>query len=283
MAPAFVWFKEARMADRDSFAGLVRDLAHAPRRTRHWVEEHVYLGEDSAVFIGESLEQQPAEDGGKPLTRDGWSTVVWVRDHGAWKVAHYQWQKGGIDVERDVWNDQFRTGAGFNHKPNQLLVDAVKGRTPGRALDLASGQGRNALYLATQGWTVTAVDISDVGLKITGDSAAAANVKIETVEADTDDYDLGTDRWDLVAMIYAGADDPLVKRAQVALKKGGLFVTEYFATDSDTAKMGAGGWDKAALAAEFKGFKIVRDDEVLDLPDYGKEKDKVVRFVAEKQ
>ncbi|HEY2732680.1 MAG TPA: DUF4440 domain-containing protein, partial [Polyangiales bacterium] len=177
MAPAFVWFKEARMADRDSFAGLVRDLAHAPRRTRHWVEEHVYLGEDSAVFIGESLEQQPAEDGGKPLTRDGWSTVVWVRDHGAWKVAHYQWQKGGIDVERDVWNDQFRTGAGFNHKPNQLLVDAVKGRTPGRALDLASGQGRNALYLATQGWTVTAVDISDVGLKITGDSAAAANVK----------------------------------------------------------------------------------------------------------
>jgi SAM-dependent methyltransferase len=266
---------------------LVRERAeaHSPRRTRRWVEEHVYLGQSSVVFIGRSVEQSPGDGGGEAVARDGWSTVVWVPEGGGWKVAHYQWQRGGVDVQRDAWNTTFRTGSGFNHKPNQLLVDAVKGRKPGLALDVASGQGRNAVYLATLGWTVTAVDISDEGLKITNESAAASRVKVETIQADADTWDVGKDRWDLVAMIYAGDDLDMVQRAKAGLKRGGLFVTEYFASDSEGSKVtGIGGWNHDALVAQFKdGFKILRDDVVVDVADYGGSKDKLVRFVAEKQ
>ena len=68
-------------------------------------------------------------------------------------------------AEKDRWNRVYSSSQPiFNNSPNALLVDAVRGRRPGTALDLGMGQGRNALFLAQQGWTVTGVDISDVAL-----------------------------------------------------------------------------------------------------------------------
>ena len=84
-------------------------------------------------------------------------------------------------------------------------------------------------------------------------------------------------------MIYAGDDLKLLERIKPAVKKGGLFVTEYFAADSEIAKS-AGGWDPKALEAAFKdGWKIVRDDHVEDMPDWVRQhKTRLVRFVAQK-
>jgi 2-polyprenyl-3-methyl-5-hydroxy-6-metoxy-1,4-benzoquinol methylase len=59
----------------------------------------------------------------------------------------------------------FHNDVGFEKQPNRLLVDAVAKRKPGRALDVAMGQGRNALYLASRGWKVTGVNFSDEGVR----------------------------------------------------------------------------------------------------------------------
>ena len=52
----------------------------------------------------------------------------------------------------------------FNHNPNAFLVECVRNRKPGKALDVGMGSGRNALYLASHGWDVTGFDIADVGV-----------------------------------------------------------------------------------------------------------------------
>ena len=84
-------------------------------------------------------------------------------------------------------------------------------------------------------------------------------------------------------MIYAGDDVKLVEKVKPSLKKGGVFVLEYFHAESDAGKGGAGGWKSGALAALFKnGYKILRDEVVDDTADYSMRKQKLVRFVAEK-
>jgi SAM-dependent methyltransferase len=182
-----------------------------------------------------------------------------------------------------VWDDVFAHGSGYNTKPNQLLVDTVKGKKPGTALDLAMGQGRNAVFLATAGWKVTGVDISDEGMRIAREAAAAKKVKLETVNADMEKYDLGKEKWDLVTLIYAGDDHAVIERAKVALKKGGLFVVEFFAKDALKGS-GVGGFAPGELAPLFKdGFKILVDTEVEDNADWaGQRKAKLARFVAQK-
>jgi hypothetical protein len=286
LGPAFVLFQNERFLDKATMAAFIkaRHDRNAPVRTRTWNDEHVFLSATVAVFVGESVEHIRAEADRKPIDQEGWHTLVWVPDGPTWKIAHYQWQKGGIDVERDTWNERFRQSTGFKLTPNQLLVDAVKGRAPGTALDLLMGQGRNAVYLASQHWKVTGVDISDVGIQIANENAARQQLTLETIQANIDEWDLGTNKWDLVTMIYAGADAKLAERVKTSLKTHGLFVTEYFHEDSMNAKAGAGGWKTGELAALFKdGFKILRDEVVQDTADWSLTKQKLVRFVAEKQ
>jgi SAM-dependent methyltransferase len=282
IGPGFVWFEYGRFVDRETILKIVQTRIdrHAAAHSRTWSNERTYIGESSAVFIGDAVEHVPAEGGAEAFDKEGWNTLVWVRDGGAWKLAHWQWQKGGIDAEREVWNERFRHPTGFKLEPNQLLVDSVKGRRPGTALDLLMGQGRNAVYLAKQGWQVTGVDISDEGIRIAKEAAVKNKLKLEAIQADIDHWDLGTDKWDLVTMIYAGHDAKLVERAKRSLKKGGLFVLEGF----HSVKEGGSGWRTGALAELFKGgFKILRNDVVDDIADFGLRKEKLVRFVAEKQ
>jgi SAM-dependent methyltransferase len=66
------------------------------------------------------------------------------------------------ELEADFWNRFFTVGAPkFNTAPNGFLVSVVQGRTPGKALDVGMGDGRNALYLAKLGWQVTGFDPAD--------------------------------------------------------------------------------------------------------------------------
>ncbi len=68
------------------------------------------------------------------------------------------------------------------------------------------GQGRNTVFLATQGWDVTGYDITDTGLEAARGAAQKAGVRIKTVYASHDDFDFGRDQWDLIVMTYALAD-----------------------------------------------------------------------------
>ena len=287
LGSTFILYEDARFFTRDMLvAGLkARADKQLPHRTRTWDDEHVYLGESIAIFIGHAIENLPANGTNAASTIDGYYTVVWTPENNRWVIGHWQWSRAGIEAERDVWNDMYRRGTSFNQKPNQLLVDTIKGKKPGTALDIGMGQGRNAIYLASQGWKTTGVDIATEGLRIAREEAARRKLKNFTaVEGDFDKYDFGKAKWDLVTMIYEGTDHKMVERIQAALKPGGLFISEYFHADSDVAKTGAGGWKTGELAELFKdGWKILRDEVVEDTADWGQRKTKLVRFVAQKR
>lgn len=104
-------------------------------------------------------------------------------------------------------------------EPDQALVEYSQGLDPGRALDLGAGEGRNSILLASKGWDVTAVDISQVALDRLEKVAEQNKVKVTTVLADLINVDLGGRTFDLVVLanihplpsdrgtIYRGAAD----------------------------------------------------------------------------
>jgi 2-polyprenyl-3-methyl-5-hydroxy-6-metoxy-1,4-benzoquinol methylase len=106
---------------------------------------------------------------------------------------------------REVWNEVFtkRQGSEFPH--NKFLAETIKGRKPGSALDIGMGEGRNALFLATQGWEVTGFDISDVGVQLAREAAQKRGLKLDTLVDDVDRFDYGRQRWDLVVGMYMHA------------------------------------------------------------------------------
>jgi 2-polyprenyl-3-methyl-5-hydroxy-6-metoxy-1,4-benzoquinol methylase len=90
----------------------------------------------------------------------------------------------------DEWDDRYATTELlWGAAPNQFLVREVAGLSPGRALDLATGEGRNAIWLAQRGWNVTGVDFSAVALGKAQAIAADVGVAVEWVEADVLDYE----------------------------------------------------------------------------------------------
>ena len=277
-APTFVRFESGKVHDRAS--ELARLKAHPPEMTRTWKDEHVYVRPNDATFIGLAIEHELGNDSHGNREYDGWYTVSWTRDGSEWKVAHWSWQpyRTTLDSARDFWNDNFRQDIGFTHEPNQLLASAITGVAPGAALDVGTGQGRNALYLAAHGWTVTAIDISDEGLRRAREAAVRQHLALDAVQADADSYDYGVAKWDLVTMIYAGDTAERVEKIARSIKPGGLFVFEFFVDD------GNGGIEPGLLAKVFAdGFEIVRDDVVTDRPDWGLDRAKLERFVARKR
>jgi hypothetical protein len=290
LGPSFVLFDDLRLQERDHVIGNLRKrrARRAPNRARTYGQEHVTIGDRSAVFIGETVEHYP-EDNARPCEDwgscvngdfDGWNTLVWVRDSGTWKVASWQWVRGSASASREKWNATYREGRDFNPQPSKFLVEMVRGRKPGLALDVGMGQGRNALYLASQGWRVTGIDISDEGIRQAREAAIARHLSIEAINADADTWDYGVGKWELVVLTYAGGNDTAIRKA---LKPGGLIVGEWFHKDAVPSI----GTDTAEVAAEFNdGFIVLRNEAVEDVSDWGwKERVplKLIRFAAERR
>ena len=106
-------------------------------------------------------------------------------------------------MEREDWNRKHgEAGLLFGAEPNRFLVAEVEELVPGRALDVACGAGRNAVWLAEQGWTVTGVDFSDVALVNASGLAAERGVEVEWVRADVRVWEPPAGRFDLVAVLY---------------------------------------------------------------------------------
>ena len=277
---AFVYFAEQRFSSRDDVAARLADRSqrHLPVRSRVFGEEKVLTSPGSAIYIGQTTEHVPSDGEHPSAELEGWDTLVWTREGDRWRLAHWGWQVAGLDAERAVWDQVFAKGLGYTARPNQLLVDTVKGKKPGTALDLAMGQGRNAVFLAGAGWKVTGVDISEQGMRIAREAAAAKKLKLETVDVAMEKFEIGRDRWDLITLIYAGDDHALIEKAKLGLRKNGLFVVEFF------AKGPQGGFAPGELASLFTaGFKILVDAEVEDVADWhGQRKERLARFVAQK-
>lgn len=286
LADGFVHFEGGTPRTRDDdLARLARYTPDTPHiGTRTWTKEFVYVHPDSAVFVGRADETTA---GGTKLRGGyiyhGWYTLAWHRVGTAWKLELWTYKAAGAAAERDQWNQIYRDGVGFNKQPNTLLVETVAHVKPGRALCLAMGQGRNALYLASRGWKVTGVDFSDEAIRIARETATRNKLSLDAVKADINTYDFGTARWDLVTMIYASDDPAWIQKIKPSLKHGGLFVLEYF-HDNDKPGVRDGSFAKGELAKLFgDGFTIVRDEVVDGVPDWAKDHASLVRFVARKK
>lgn len=281
-AASYVSFVYGRTYDRKMLAARYAKPSTVPHPSRTCGHEQIRVGPSSAIYTAECTDKYEAHDDMPAYEAVGLYSVVLVVEDSAWKVSYTSYQTSSLETERELWNDAFQRGGGFNKQPNQHLLDSVKGRKPGKALDIAMGQGRNVLGLAALGWKVTGVDISDAGIKLATEAAAKRKLTFEGVVQDIDKYDLGVAKWDLVTMIYAGTDPKMIDRAKKSLKKGGLFVLEVFHKEA-VAGVGIGGFATGELAAMFgDGWKILKDDVVEDIADWGLRTSKLVRFVAQK-
>jgi SAM-dependent methyltransferase len=132
-------------------------------------------------------------------------------------------------VKRSDWNRRYTEGDRHStDAPNAFLVAEVAGVPPGRALDLACGAGRNALWLAARGWRVTAVDFSDVALSLARARARERRVEVDWIEADVVDWRPESRAFDLVCVLYLQVPAPerriVLARAAEAVAPGGLLL-----------------------------------------------------------
>ena len=121
----------------------------------------------------------------------------------------------------------------YGTAPNDFLRERV-GALPaaGKVLCLAEGEGRNAVFLAEQGFQVTGVDGSRVGLEKAKRLAQQRGVKLETIVADLRDFDLGVARWDAIVSIWCHVPPDLRAalhpKIVAALAPGGVFLLEHY-------------------------------------------------------
>ena len=106
-------------------------------------------------------------------------------------------------MDRHDWDARYAgTDLVWSTEPNRFVAAELADLAPGRALDLAAGEGRNAIWLAVLGWRVTAVDFSVVALDKAARLAAKQRVTIECVEADVTTYEPEPGGYDLVLVAY---------------------------------------------------------------------------------
>jgi SAM-dependent methyltransferase len=114
-------------------------------------------------------------------------------------------------------------------KPDAFLVETIRGLKPGKALDIGMGQGRNAIFLAQQGWDVTGLDLSELAVAEAKERARKLGVRIDARVQDVYRFDFGEGQWDLICLMYfiiPTSHPGLYQRIATALKPGGRVIVE---------------------------------------------------------
>jgi SAM-dependent methyltransferase len=174
--------------------------------------------------------------------------------------------------ETGFWDLRYsEAGFVYGTEPNDFLIEAVKYIPRGRVLCLAEGEGRNAVYLAEQGYEVTAVDSSAVGMKKAAQLARGRNVAIITEVVDLAEFVITPNYWDGIISIFAHLPPTLrakVHRAAVeGLRYGGAFVLEAYTPRQ--LEFGTGGPQSldmlmtlGSLKDELRGLDLVVAQEI---------------------
>ncbi len=167
-----------------------------------------------------------------------------------------------------MWDERYEEpGYAYGERPNDFLVEAVARlpRRGGTALCLADGEGRNGVYLAEQGFAVTSVDLSAVGLRKARALAAQRGVELTTVHADLADFDLGRSAWDLVVSIFVHLPEELRRRLHAgvapSLRPGGHFILEGYTP----ANVGRGVGGPPSVALTFSAAELQEELAALTL------------------
>jgi SAM-dependent methyltransferase len=165
-----------------------------------------------------------------------------------------------------MWDERYSTEEyAYGTNPNNFLEANVSSIPKGKVLSLAEGEGRNAVFLAKQGYSVTAVDASLVGLNKARKLAEENGVIVEFIHTDLAEYDLGENKWDGIVSIFcplpSSIRKQLHKKVEAALKRNGVFLLEAYTPAQ--LKYGTGGGNsvdlmqsKESLRLELAGLKF---------------------------
>lgn len=173
-----------------------------------------------------------------------------------------------------MWDERFaEDGFAYGTEANDFLKSEFR-RLPenGNVLCVAEGEGRNAVFLAKQGYEVTAVDQSSVGLKKAEKLAAENGVEISTIVADLADYDPGSGVWDGIVSIAAHVPPTVRKKLHSqlvnSLKPNGVLILEAY-TERQLEMEGVGGppvkelfMSLEELKKEFQGLEFIMGKEL---------------------
>lgn len=157
----------------------------------------------------------------------------------------------------EQWNERYRAGEQLFDAPVPLVVKFA-GPTRGRALDLACGSGRNALYLAELGWRLTAVDGSPVAVDVLRAKARERGLDIDIHIADLErgDFEIPSGKYDLILDCYYLQRD-LLPKMQAGVRHGGMIISIVHLADVDQPH----GTPKRAYPGElrkyFEGWTIL--------------------------
>ena len=179
-------------------------------------------------------------------------------------------------MDREAWNERYRAEElVWGAEPNRFVAEVLGRRPPaGRALDLACGEGRNGIWLAKRGWSVTGIDSSDVAIERARRLGAAEGVEVEWIRADVTSHRAAPGAFALVLVSYlqlpAEARRLALEGAAAALAPGGeLFMighalrnrTEGVGGPRDAAVL----WNPEEIAAELRslGLRVDRCEEVV--------------------
>ncbi len=157
-----------------------------------------------------------------------------------------------------MWDERYsESGFAYGTQPNDFLVEVGEQIPPGRVLCLAEGEGRNAVFLASRGYQVLAVDQSVVGLNKARRLAAEQGVSIETQASDLAAFEWGSESFQGIVSIWAHTPPEL--RASIhrecvsALAPGGVMVLEAY-TPAQVGR-GTGGPPNPVMCMTAEGLR----------------------------
>lgn len=146
-----------------------------------------------------------------------------------------------VSDDRERWNERYRSGE-FSpaETPSPLVAEFADSLPEGRVLDVATGTGRDALFLAERGYEVDALDISDAALAAARERAAERSLTVNWVQADVESYCFPERTYDVVTVSFFDALGRLsaIKRA---LKPGGILLYEHHLQSNEPIDRGPNG------------------------------------------
>jgi hypothetical protein len=165
-----------------------------------------------------------------------------------------------------AWEQRYGAdGYLYGTEPNDFLRQHVDSIPRGRVLCLAEGEGRNAVFLAGQGFEVASIDLTQAGVAKTQRLAKERGVTVDAVTGDLATADLGVQRWDAIISIFAhlpaAVRRDLHKRVVAALVPGGVLLLEAYTPDQ--IGRGTGGPPTPGLAMTLSD--LMRELEGLEL------------------
>ncbi len=154
----------------------------------------------------------------------------------------------------EQWNERYRAGEQVFDAPSPLVVQFTRELTPGSALDLACGPGRNALYLAERGWRVTAVDGSSIAIDLLRGNNPSIDARVVDLEAG--DFNPQPEAYDVVLSCYYLLRS-LIPAMKSALRPGGLLVAIVHLAEADQPQGTPARAYPGELRAFFQGWSIL--------------------------